>query len=61
MSERRYRESSEKKANPAEHPGESLADFLRNSPAAAAIGAGELPEDAFDRRRDAPREIDFKP
>jgi hypothetical protein len=34
-----------------------IVDFLRNSPAAAAVAAGELPEDAFDRRRDLPRDL----
>jgi prevent-host-death family protein len=38
---------------------EGLVDFLRNSPAAAAMAAGDLPEDAFDRRRDFPRSVDF--
>jgi len=36
-----------------------IVDFLRNSPAAAAVTAGELPEDAFERRRDLPRDVDF--
>lgn len=36
-----------------------LVDFLQTSPAAAAIAAGELPEDAFLRRRDLPRDIDL--
>lgn len=38
---------------------DSVLDFLRNSPAAAAVAAGELPEDAFERRRDLPRDIDI--
>jgi prevent-host-death family protein len=38
---------------------ESMLDFLRNSPAAVAVAAGELPEDAFERRRDLPRDIDL--
>lgn len=38
---------------------ESIVDFLRRSPAAAAIAAGELPEDAFDRRPDLPRDIEL--
>lgn len=38
---------------------ESVLDFLRNSPAAAAVAAGELPEDAFERRRDLPRDVDL--
>ncbi len=36
-----------------------ILDFLRNSPLAAAMAAGELPEDAFERRRDLPRDVDF--
>lgn len=36
-----------------------IVDFLRNSPAAAAVAAGELPEDAFERRRDLPRDVDL--
>lgn len=36
-----------------------IVDFLRNSPAAAAVAAGDLPEDAFERRRDLPRDVDF--
>ena len=36
----------------------SIVDFLRNSPAAAAVAADELPENAFERRRDLPRDID---
>lgn len=39
-------------------PGK-LGDFLRDSPAAAAMAAGELPEDAFERRRDLPRDVDL--
>lgn len=39
-------------------PG-SLLDFLRNSPAAAAVAAGDLPEDAFERRPDLPRDVDL--
>lgn len=38
---------------------ESMLDFLRNSPAAAAMAAGELPEDAFERPRDLPRNVDL--
>lgn len=38
---------------------ESIIDFLRNSPAAAAVAAGDLPEDAFERSRDLPRDIDL--
>ena len=38
---------------------ESVLDFLRNSPAAAAVAAGELPEDAFERRRDLLRDVDL--
>jgi len=38
---------------------ESIVDFLRNSPAAAAVAAGDLPEDAFERSRDLPRDIDL--
>ena len=36
-----------------------IVEFLRNSPAAAAVAAGELPEDAFERRRDLPRDVDL--
>jgi len=36
-----------------------IVDFLRNSPATAAVAAGELPEDAFERRRDLPRDVDL--
>jgi hypothetical protein len=36
-----------------------MLDFLRNSPVAAAMAAGELPEDAFERRPDLPRAIDL--
>jgi prevent-host-death family protein len=36
-----------------------IVDFLLNSPAAAAVAAGELPEDAFERRRDLPRNVDL--
>jgi antitoxin Phd len=39
-------------------PGDMLA-FLRNSPVAEAIAAGELPEDAFERRKDLPRKVDL--
>ena len=38
---------------------DSMLDFLRNSPAAAAVAAGELPEDAFERRHDLPRDVDL--
>jgi prevent-host-death family protein len=38
---------------------ENIVDFLRNSPAAAAVAAGELPENAFERRRDLPRDVDL--
>ena len=38
---------------------ENLADFLRNSPLAEAVRAGEIPEDAFDRRRDLARDIEL--
>jgi prevent-host-death family protein len=38
---------------------ESMLDFLRNSPAAAAVAAGELPEDAFERSPDLPRDVDL--
>jgi prevent-host-death family protein len=38
---------------------ESMVDFLRNSPAAEAVAAGDLPENAFERRRDLPRDVDF--
>ena len=37
----------------------SIVDFLRNSPAAVAVAADELPENAFERRRDLPRDIDL--
>ena len=36
-----------------------IVDFLLNSPAAAAVAAGDLPEDAFERRRDLPRDVDL--
>ncbi len=36
-----------------------IVDFLRNSPAAAAVAAGELPENAFERRRDLPLDVDL--
>lgn len=36
-----------------------LVHFLRTSPAAAAVAAGELPDDAFERRRDLPRDVDL--
>ena len=39
---------------------DDLLDFLRNSPAAAAMAARELPEDAFERRGDLPREVDLQ-
>jgi prevent-host-death family protein len=38
---------------------EGLYEFLRKSPAAQAIASGELPEDAFERRRDLPRDVDL--
>jgi prevent-host-death family protein len=38
---------------------DSMMDFLRNSPAAAAIAAGELPEEVFERRHDFPRDVDL--
>jgi prevent-host-death family protein len=38
---------------------DSMLSFLQDSPAAAAVAAGELPEDAFERRRDFPRDVDF--
>jgi prevent-host-death family protein len=37
---------------------ESMLSFLQNSPAAAAVAAGELPEDAFERGRDLLRNPD---
>lgn len=37
---------------------DGMLEFLRNSPAAAAVAAGELPERAFERRRDLPRSVD---
>jgi prevent-host-death family protein len=39
-------------------PGD-LAEFLRKSPAAAAVATGELAEDAFERRRDFVRDVDL--
>jgi prevent-host-death family protein len=36
-----------------------IVDFLRNSPAAAAVAAGELPANAFERRRDLPLDVDL--
>lgn len=38
---------------------DSMLEFLRNSPAAAAIAAGELPETAFDRREDLARDVEL--
>jgi antitoxin Phd len=38
---------------------DNLLDFLRNSPLAEAVRAGEIPEDAFDRRRDLARDIEL--
>jgi prevent-host-death family protein len=38
---------------------DSLVSFLQKSPAADAVAAGELPEDAFDRRRELPRTVDI--
>jgi prevent-host-death family protein len=38
---------------------ENLADFLRNSPLAEAVRAGEIPENAFDRRREFARDIEL--
>lgn len=45
----------------SEHPvaPDNLADFLMNSPLAEAVRAGEIPENAFDRRRDLVRRIDL--
>ena len=37
----------------------SMLDFLRESPVARAIASGELPENAFDRRPDIPRQVDL--
>lgn len=34
----------------------NIVEFLRNSPMAAAVAAGELPEAAFERRRDLARD-----
>jgi antitoxin Phd len=39
-------------------PGD-MVEFLRGSPVAEAIAAGELPEDAFERQKDLPRKLDF--
>jgi prevent-host-death family protein len=36
-----------------------MVDFLQRSPAAAAIADGDLPEDAFERRRDLSRNVDL--
>ena len=36
----------------------SLVDFLRSSPAAKAVAAGELADDAFERHPDLPRHVD---
>jgi prevent-host-death family protein len=38
---------------------DNLLDFLRNSPLGEAVRAGEIPEDAFDRRRDLARDIEL--
>lgn len=38
---------------------DSLVSFLQRSPAAEAMAAGDLPEDAFERRRDLPRNVDL--
>jgi prevent-host-death family protein len=37
----------------------NLFDFLRDSPITNAIACGELPEDAFERRPELPRDIDL--
>lgn len=44
-----------------EHLGapDNLAEFLMNSPLAEAVRAGEIPENAFDRRRDLARNIEL--
>lgn len=36
----------------------NIVDFLRNSPVAAAMATGELPEDAFERRDNPRRDVD---
>lgn len=38
---------------------QDLVVFMRGSPLAAAIAAGELPDDAFDRPRDTGRDIEL--
>jgi len=38
---------------------DNLADYLRNSPLAEAVRAGEIPENAFDRRREFARDIEL--
>lgn len=40
-------------------PGGSLVEFFRNSPLAEAIAAGEISPDAFERRPDLMRDVDF--
>lgn len=39
-------------------PGD-MVEFLRSSPVAETIAAGDLPEDAFERQKDLPRKLDF--
>jgi prevent-host-death family protein len=39
-------------------PG-NLVDFLRTSPAAAAVADDELAEDAFDRRPEVTRDVEL--
>lgn len=36
-----------------------IVDFLRRSPAAAAVAAGDLPQGAFERHRDLPRDVEL--
>ena len=38
---------------------QSLLDFLKGSPITRAIANGELPENAFERRPDLPRNIEL--
>lgn len=38
---------------------ESAEEFLRHSAPAKAVAAGELPDDAFERRRDLSRDVDL--
>lgn len=39
-------------------PGD-VVEFLRNSPVSKAIADGDLPESAFERKKDLPRKLDL--